>query len=231
MLSIILPAYNEEEHIRKNTLQLIKKMRRIGNYEIIIVEESNDRTPELVEELKRKYKQIRHLHSSMRLGKGRAVECGIKMARGEKIIFMDVDLAVDLSAIDAMLDALEKYDVVVGSRYHPDSKANRTFLRLFLGRSYALLSSLLLGINVRDFQCGFKGFRSAAGKEIIKYTQTAGVFWDTEFICYSDILGYRIYQIPVVWKEMKGRNTKISIKTIFTMGLGLAKLCIRSRLR
>lgn len=232
MISIILPVYNEEELIRQNTLRIIREMKkRKKSYEIIIIEESSDRTPEIVDEMGKKYKIVRHFHFGRRLGKGRAVEYGIKKARGNWIIFMDIDLAVDLSALDTMISALEKYDVVVGSRYHRESKTRRTLLRLFLGRIYAVLSRRVLGLNVSDFQCGFKGFRNAAGKAVIKGTRTAGVFWDTEFLYQAKSKGYTICEIPVAWEEKKGRSTKIGIKTIFYMWSNLMCLFILSRLK
>ena len=231
MISIILPAYNEEEFMKRNTAQIMKRMNKIGErYEIIIIEESTDKTPEIASGLGKRYKTVRHFHFGRRLGKGRAIEKGIIKSRSEKIVFMDIDLAVDLSAMGAMLDALENYDVVVGSRYHPRSKTRRTLLRLFLGRGYALLSSIILGINLRDFQCGFKGFSRNAGKEIIKYTKISGVFWDTEFVYFAKKLGYKIEEIPVIWEERKARSTKIGIKTIFYMGKNLVELFVRSRL-
>lgn len=229
MLSIILPAYNEEEFIRQNALRLIKKMNSLSKkYEILIIEESSDRTPEISGALAKKYKVVRHFHFDRRLGKGRAIEEGIKRAKGDKIIFMDVDLAVGLSAIDTMLSALENYDVAVGSRYHQASKTKRTFLRLFLGRSYALLSSLALRINLRDFQCGFKGFSKQVGMGIIKRTKISGVFWDTEFLYIAKKKGCKITEIPIVWEEKKARSTKIGIKTIFYMGKNLIELFVRS---
>lgn len=228
MISIILPAYNEEGCIRENTLKVVKEMKRIGKkYEIIIVEESSDRTPEISERLSRQNRHVRHFHSNKRLGKGRAIEEGVMKAKGEKIIFMDVDLAVDLSALEPMINALETYDVAIGSRYHRGSKTKRTLLRLFLGRSYAILSGLLLGIRVTDFQCGFKGFKKNAGINVIKKINVSGVFLDTEFLFWASKKNYKIKELPVIWQEKKARNTKIGIKTIFYMGLNLAKLaCI-----
>lgn len=227
MISVILPAYNEEGLIKMNTLKVVKEMNKIGkNYEIIIVEESSDKTPEISQQLSKQNSYIKHFHSSKRLGKGRAIELGVMKAEGDTIIFMDVDLAVDLSALKPMINALETYDVAIGSRYHPGSTTKRTLLRLFLGRSYAILSGLLLGIRVTDFQCGFKGFKKNAGISVIKNINVSGVFWDTEFMFWAKKNKYKVQELPVIWEEKKARNTKIGIKTIFYMGLNLAKLSI-----
>ena len=75
MISVILPAYNEEDYIEGNVSKIINGMERITrDYEIIIVEESNDRTPEIIQGLKKRYRKIRHFHFNRRLGKGKALE-------------------------------------------------------------------------------------------------------------------------------------------------------------
>ena len=225
MISIILPVYNEEDYIKSNTIKIMKEVEKLGNkYEILIVEESTDKTPQIASELSKKYKAIRHFHSSKRLGKGRAIEYGIKKARGSKIVFMDIDISVDLSSLRPLLDKLDYYDVVVGSRYHPQSRTKRTLLRLILGRGYSILPRRILGINASDFQCGFKGFRKASARNSIKYTTSTGVFWDTEILFIAKNLGYKIGEIPINWVEKKTRSTQISVKTIYTFALSNIKL-------
>ncbi len=232
MISIVLPVYNEEGYIGKNTLLILKEVRKIcKNFEIIIVEESSDNTPIIAENLAKKYKEIKHFHSDRRLGKGKAIEAGIKFSLGDKIIFMDIDLSVDLSALKLLVDTLDKYDIVVGSRYHPNSKTKRTILRLLIGRSYGTLTRFILGTNVRDFQCGFKGFRKNVAKDVIRYTTSPGVFWDTEILFIAKRLGFSIKEIPVSWIEKKTRSTRIGISTIYTFAFYVIKLFLSGLLR
>lgn len=231
MISLVLPAYNEEACIEKNLMLLLKEMRKLGEkFEIVIVEESSDRTPEIVGVLSRRFKEIKHVHFNRRLGKGGAVVKGIMLARGERLFFMDADLAVGLSAIKPLLDELRFHDVVIGSRYHKKSKTTRTALRLFLGRAYAVLPRLALGVRVGDFQCGFKGFRKVAARKLAGCAKSSGVFWDTEVLYCAGKYGFDVKEIPIRWEEKKGRSTKISMKTIFYMGSKLLVLFLRSRL-
>jgi len=130
-----------------------------------------------------------------------------------------------------MLDKLDSYDVVVGSRYHRHSKTKRTLLRLILGRGYSILPHRILRINITDFQCGFKGFRKAAARNSIKYTTSTGVFWDTEILFIAKNIGYKIGEIPVNWVEKKTRSTQISVKTIYTFALSNIKLFFYGILR
>ena len=91
MISIIIPAYNEERILKKNISIILKRIGPIlhENYEIIIVEEGSDNTSRIAEDLARNRK-IRHIHSKERLGKGGAIEKGIVHSRGDKIMFMDI---------------------------------------------------------------------------------------------------------------------------------------------
>src|SRR3989338_9307395 len=134
MISVIVPAYNEERLVRKNTILIRKEMESIKktfgeNYEIIIVEESSDKTPEICNILAKKYKEIIHIHSDKRLGKGGAIEKGILVSKGEKIIFMDVDLSTPLDITNDVVERMGNYDIVVASRYNPSAKVTRSFAR------------------------------------------------------------------------------------------------------
>ena len=130
MISVIVPAYNEERLVRKNTILIRKEMESIKktfgeNYEIIIVEESSDKTPEICNILAKKYKEIIHIHSDKRLGKGGAIEKGILVSKGEKIIFMDVDLSTPLDITKNVLEKMVKYDIVITSRYNSMANVKR----------------------------------------------------------------------------------------------------------
>lgn len=229
MLSFIVPSYNEEAHIRQALMKIMAELDRLGQYELIVVEESTDRTPQIVAELAKKHQQIKHLHFSERMGKGGAIEKAIGAAAGDHIIFTDADLSTGLEAVPVIARSLKYYDVVVGSRYNPLSRSNRSLLRLLLSRTYAMCVSALLGMNrPSDLQCGMKGFRKKAAVEIIGHVRSKGFFWDTEFIFYANKLGYTIKEIPVVWVEKKVRGSGSGkLKNIFYMAKSLMKLAVR----
>ena len=138
MISIIVPAYNEQALVEKNILLIKKEFDRIksingGSYEIIIVEESSDKTPEICRKLARKYKAIKHIHSDLRLGKGGAIEKGIMASKGAKIIFMDVDLSTPLGITEKFIGKMKEFDIVITSRYNPISKVSRSMTRSLAG--------------------------------------------------------------------------------------------------
>ncbi len=213
MISIILPVYNAGELLKNNMPDIIKKMNEIKkntreNYEIIIIEESTDNTPIIAKRFT-KIKNIRHIHNDKRLGKGGAIERGILSSRGDKIIFMDIDLSTDLSSLPRLIEGLYEYDIVVGSRFHPSSIVKRPFYRRFLGFGLVLLTKSLFKIPVRDTQCGFKAFRKKSIKKIIKFVRDKEWFWDVEILYYAKKYHYKIHEIPINWRHNSQINYNV----------------------
>lgn len=218
MITLIIPTYNEASILEKNLAIIEKQLSNVAKslkegYEIIIVEESNDETPVIAEKLARKNRHVRHLHSDKRLGKGGAIELGTKAAKGEKVAFLDLDLATGLDSLEPLIKNLDNYDIVIGSRYLPSSRIDRVPLRLFLSKVYSILTRLILRLEPRDLQCGFKAFRKGVALKIFPYIEHKWFYWDTEFLMYAVKLGYSIKEIPIRWHE-----TKENITTAF-MGI------------
>ncbi|MEM7813855.1 MAG: glycosyltransferase [Candidatus Aenigmatarchaeota archaeon] len=201
MLSLILPIYNQACELKKNFTRIVtelekaKKSRKIP-YEILIVEESIDSTPEIAQQLEKKYPFVRHFHSDIRLGKGGAIMLGIRKAKGELVAFTDIDLAADIAELPKFIDALKNNDIAVGLRI-----AKRSLHRKLLGSAYVALCRLMFGIPVRDLQCGFKVFRRSAVVPLLPRIKTASFVWDTEFLLRATQAGLRIAEIPVAWQE------------------------------
>ena len=235
MISVIIPAYNEERLVRKNTILIRKEMESIKktfgeNYEIIIVEESSDKTPEICNVLAKKYKEIIHIHSDKRLGKGGAIEKGILVSKGEKIIFMDVDLSTPLDITKNVLEKMVKYDIVITSRYNSMANVKRSITRSVAGKGFSVLARLVFRTKIRDTKCGYKAFKRPVAKKIMKYVENKGWFWDTEFLIYAEKLGYSIYEMPIYWYERKESNVSI-MNNIIDMINNVLRLFFRLHLK
>jgi glycosyltransferase involved in cell wall biosynthesis len=174
-----------------------------------------------MKKLCRRYKEIKHARSERRLGKGGAVENGIKLAKGEKIAFLDLDLSTNLSALPELIGRLDEFDMVIGSRYHPAAKAKRVPLRWLLSRTYSVLVRILLGLPYRDIQCGFKAFRKEVAS-VFPLIRNKSFFWDAEFVFFAKRAGFGIREIPVEWHE-----TKENITTTWMMVRNITKLFFR----
>ncbi|MFH7881020.1 MAG: glycosyltransferase [Candidatus Aenigmatarchaeota archaeon] len=212
MITIIVPVFNEAEIIKKNLLKIIHELKKLKKrYEIIVAEDgSTDKSYEIVKKIEEENKKIKVLHHKKRLGRGLALKRCSSVAKGKFIIYMDADLSTKLDALKIVLKELNKYDIVVGSRYIKGAKYKRTLKRLFLSKIYNLIRLILFpDVKIKDTQCGFKGFKRNVFIEINKEVKSNDWFWDTEFLIKAKRKGFKIKEIPVVWVENKKSSIKI----------------------
>ena len=145
-------------------------------------------------------------------GKGAAVTAGILAAEGDLVIFTDADMATPPDQIPLLTDALASTDVVLGSRIHPDGSDRRSSqprYRRLLGRLYRLLAGAWVTGDVPDTQCGFKGFRRAAGRDVFGRLKTSGIVFDAEVIYLTRRLGYGYTVVPVMWHDIHGSRMRV----------------------
>ena len=109
-ISIVIPAYNEKDRLATCISKLKDSLKTITeDYEIIIAEDgSTDGTNELAEELSKRDAKIVHLHGDKRLGRGKALNRAFKASSGERLIYMDVDLATDLIHLPELINAIRQ---------------------------------------------------------------------------------------------------------------------------
>jgi len=200
-LSIIVPAYNEEELIvgTITTIQGYLKSRD-KSYELIVVDDgSRDGTAKLVNELGKSDPTLHLLINDHNMGKGFSVKRGVESSRGDFLIFIDADLPYELEAIENFLDALRSgCDLAVGSRVLPDSEVKGVpALRFFAGQVFSRMVQVFLFLGIRDTQCGFKSFRASAAREIFRRLTVGGFGFDAEMLYIAHKLKYRIQPVAV----------------------------------
>jgi len=218
-LSIVIPAYNEETNIRLGTLDKVSRYLEKQGYswEVIIVNDgSSDKTGTLIEEFIRTNKKFRLINNPHQ-GKAATVITGVLSAKGEYVLFSDLDQATPLREIEKLLPWFEKkYDVVIGSR--KDRREGAPILRRFMARGFMFLRTLILGLKgISDTQCGFKVFRREVAFSIFKRLElygnqrivtgsmvTAG--FDIEVLFLAKTLGYLIKEVPVEWHYVETRR-------------------------
>jgi len=225
LISIVVPAYNEEEIIRRGVLQEMTGYlaSRPYSYEVLVVDDgSEDQTPSLVEAFCQDHPSIRLKRNEHR-GKGHSVISGLSAARGRHLMFMDVDLAMSLEHIDELLDALQdSADVVIGSRRAKGAVVLNTapWSRLLMSRAFNLLIQALLLPGCDDTQNGFKGFRRDVAHDLIaslvvfKDSPTPSgprlTAFDVELLVIAREHGYRIHQLPVTWRHIDTRRVYLT---------------------
>ena len=231
--SVIIPAYNEQLVLEEAVDRVVGLLADVDDYEIVIVEDGcTDYTPLMAAELRARYANVQHIHSAVRLGKGRAVSEGMRAARGRVVVLMDADMATDPAEILRFIRAVERgdADILIGSRYHAESHTRRTSLRLLYSRVYNGAARLLLGTTVRDHQCGFKVFDGDAMRSILPFVKSERFFWDTEALAFAHWFGYRVREVPITWKE--GASSKVRLfRTPVEMFSALLRLSITRRWR
>lgn len=228
MISLIIPAYNEEKRISRSLARLIRYMDRISDsYEIICVVDGTDKTAEIVEDFISRGSRIRILKFRKRLGKGGAIIEGIKSAKGKNIMMLDADISISLKSIPRMIELLDDFDIVVGSRYVKGSKNSCPLHRKILGRVCNHLESKIFDLGVNDIQAGFKAFRAEVINDLIKKSIMRGFAWDLELLCNAKKANYSVTEYPIEWFYDKHSKTKV-LHAVRELILSIVKLKLRS---
>lgn len=218
--SIIIPAYAEEKFIGSTLNQLYEYLKRLDwliNTEVIVVTaEAPDNTLEIVASEILKFPLNQHVKPGPRVGKGRDVKAGLKAARGKNIIFMDADLATPLNYLERAFKLLEdKRGMVIGVRNI--NTMHKTLMRKMSSLISNSIIRAMIGWNISDSQCGFKGFDQQTVKIILPRSQINGWGFDFEFIKIAKIHKIKITPLKITdWKDPKPEGEGLSGDSQFT---------------
>lgn len=208
MISIVVPAYNEEERVVP-FLRDLENFVKGGNYEVVLVNDgSNDKTLDILKSFSKKSRAFRVVSYKNNMGKGYAVKQGVLSARGEYIIFIDADGSIHPKEIRKMEPLLKKYDVVVGTRSSKDSVVVQPKKRKSLGMAFNTSASVIFQTGIADSLCGFKGFRREIGKKLFREIVSSGWIFDVELFYRIRKGKYSLYQLPIYWEHREGSKIK-----------------------
>ena len=203
-ISIVIPAYNERARLAATLDRVLAFVHQQGwDSEIIVVDDgSRDNTAEIVKAYAQKDGIVRLLQNPGNRGKGYAVRNGVVHAHGDIVLFTDADLSAPIEEAPKLLQALDEgADVAIGSRWLRSELQTRrqSLLRQGLGRVFNLLLRMLLRLDLKDTQCGFKAFRREAALPIFPKLQIERWGFDPEILFLANDLGLRVAEVPVVW--------------------------------
>jgi hypothetical protein len=141
------------------------------------------------------------------------------------LCYMDVDLATDLAALPALVDALAsgQFDLAIGSRLAPGSRTKRGWKRELISRCYVRLIRAFFPVRFSDAQCGFKAITRGAARELLPLVQDNGWFFDTELLVLAHRFGCRIAEVPVIWNDDGDSRVRI-LSTAWADFRGLVRL-------
>ena len=213
-LSIVVPAHNEAKRLPGTLPRMIQYAQRLGeSVEIIVVDDaSTDETSRVAAELGAVCDFVTVLRLAADHGKGAAVRHGMLAARCGHVLFTDADLSTPIEEAPKLRAALAAgADVAIGSRRiaGSDIQVHQPWLRELAGRTFSGVVSLLLLPGIHDSQCGFKAFRRSAARALFGRQRLDGFGFDAEVLWLARQLGYRVAEIPIVWRDDRRSSVRL----------------------
>jgi glycosyltransferase involved in cell wall biosynthesis len=228
-VSLIIPAWNEENRLAKTLARYVPSLRASGEpFELIIVTDgSQDRTAEVAAQWSDQ--GVRVVRSDNRLGKGGAIRAGMQVARYERVGFVDADGPVPAEELLAMFRLLERADCVVASRWLPDSRVltPQPRRRRAFSRAWNLLVRAFLRIPLTDTQCGAKVFRRSAVAAVLPGMVVTNWAFDIDLLQQVQQLGGTTLEFPVTWTDDADSRLVIS-RAVPAMVLALVTVRLRT---
>lgn len=201
-LSIIIPAYNEENRLPRTLEQVLKFLnKQTYSFEIIVVENgSSDRTFEVAKGYAQTHSNLTVLQEQQR-GKGNAVRRGMLEAKGEYRFICDADLSMPIKEVAKFIPPqLTDFDIAIGSREALGAvRYNEPSYRHFGGRAINLFIRLFILSGFQDTQCGFKCFRAQVAEDLFRQQTLTGWSFDIEILYLARRKKLRIKEIPIDW--------------------------------
>ncbi len=230
-ISLVIPCYNEEANLQKGVLD------KIGNYvtddgrfvEVVIVDDgSQDKSKRIIKErylpMFSKFRLVENDHG----GKAQALITGIRSAKGDHVIFTDMDLATPIEEAEKLIAESKNYSIVIGSRN--SRRKGAPLLRKIMAVGGIIVKDFLVNLKgIRDTQCGFKLFKKNVALDVIERLQVStnhkglrgssvSAGFDVEFLFIATKLGYDVKEVPVIWRHVETHNVNFIKDSVEGLG-------------
>ncbi len=225
-ISVVLPAYNEEDNIPKTVPAAVSVLEKLGiDYEVVVVDDgSRDRTADVTMELARDNPRIRLVQHGVNRGYGAALVTGFSSATKDWTFLTDSDNQFDLTDLDKFVPLMGEADIIIGYR----APRRDPFLRRVYGKGWTTLINLLFGYAARDVDCAFKLFKREVYESIT--LESRGATLSGEFLVKARRKGYRFKQVPVKHlPRAAGQQTGARIRVIVRAFRELVRMWWRLR--
>lgn len=209
-VSIVLATYNERENILDTIKSIFEHVKDPA--EIIVVDDdSADETWKLVESLGDP--RIALIRRVATRGLASAFNRGIIESRGQIVGWMDADMCMPPSMLPAMIEKLNEYDIVVGSRYAEGGKDDRAPLRVISSQLINGLAGLVLGFGIKDYDSGFVVLRRSVFDKVSIIPTGYGAYF-MEFLYTCRTKGLTVHEMPYVFRD-RAKGISKSAPSIF----------------
>src|SRR3990167_6129685 len=210
MLSVVVPAFNEEESILPFFKVLVKNIEAIGrDYEIVFIDDgSSDQTLNILKDLESKNKRVKVYSLQKHEGKSEAMTVGFQKAKGDLIVTLDADLQDRPEEIKKLIEKhREGFDLVSGWR--KDRKDS--FFKVFMSKFFNLTTRLFWGLRLHDYNSGLKLYTRDAAKSLNLY---GGLHRFIPVLVFQN--GFRVSEVPVAHSARKLGKSKYPKLKILT---------------
>lgn len=213
-LSVVIPCYNEAEHLAASAAALLEVLDRTSyDWEVVFVDDvSSDDTRAILAEVCRRSPRCRWLGHERNRGRGGAFKTGFAASTGRITGFIDVDLEVHAHYIPALVNLIDRHgwDVATGHRHYL-LRQTGALHRHVLSTAYRLLCRALLTSGVRDSETGCKFFRRETAAQVVLGATCDGWFWDTEVMTRAALAGLRIHELPVLFVRRRDKRSTVRL--------------------
>jgi dolichyl-phosphate beta-glucosyltransferase len=222
MLSIIVPAYNEEQRLPATLTRMRAYLDGCDEpYEVLIVDDgSTDNTVAMSRTIADGWPELQVLALERNAGKGAAVRLGMLTARGEHRVFSDADLSTPIEEVERLRAQLHgNCAVAIASRALPESQidVHQPGRREVMGRTYNRLLRLAALRGLHDTQCGFKAFTADAAVACFEPLRTLRFGFDAEVLLRARRLGWMVAEVPVRWEHKEDSRVSAMRDSIGTL--------------
>ena len=217
LISIVIPAYDEEARLGGSVRQILEYVRRENlSAELIVVDDgSDDQTAEIGEKTCAEYSEIpsQIIRYEPNRGKGFAVKTGLLAAQGDIALFSDADLSTPIEELPKLIRPIETgaADLTFGSRALDRSLigVHQPWRREQGGKVFNFIVKTLTKLPFWDTQCGFKAFNMTKFRPLLNVMQIEKFGFDVEFLYVANLHHLKLQEIPVRWNH--DERTKISV--------------------
>jgi dolichol-phosphate mannosyltransferase len=215
---VVIPTYNEADNLPTMIGELLAL--DLAGLEVLVVDDdSPDGTGEIADDLASRHPQQVHvLHRAGKLGLGTAYIAGFGYALdhgADWVVQMDADFSHSPGYIPKFLEAIEGYDVVIGSRYVLGGRLDEHWgwwRYLLSWWANSIYTRLILGIKVKDATAGFKCWRRATLEGIgLQQVRSNGYVFQVEMAYLTEKLGYRFLEIPIYFEDRRIGHSKMTV--------------------
>ncbi len=216
---VVIPTFNEAENLRAITLALLEL--GILDLNVLVVDDdSPDGTGVIADQLEQELAPRVHvMHRPAKSGLGTAYVDGFTWAmqhEADYVVQMDADFSHSPAYLPEFFKRMDKYDVMVGSRYVPGGKLDEhwSFGRYLLSWwANSVYVRMILGLKVRDATAGFKMWRRSALEKInLQSVRANGYIFQVEMAYLAEQNGLRIFEYPIYFEDRRIGRSKMDMR-------------------